>query len=131
MASALAALANASVSFDVEDVGVTTDPETGNVKAVTRTVTMSLYLSVERVEVEAYPGVNTVDTVYQGYALEPTAFDPHVCVGSRGVLTFAGEAPVPCTVLELRTPYGNNGLIGGVLSAVLGERIKLLTRGQS
>ena len=104
MASALAALANATLTFNVEGTGLVTDPDTGNVSAVQVPLTYSLYLSVERTEIDPYPGVNTVDTVYSGYAISPMAFDQRLRVGSRGVLTFSSESPRACEVLELRAP---------------------------
>jgi len=131
MASALSALANASVTFQVATTGVFTDPATGNVLPATEDVTVSLFLKATTVSENIYPGVDQVSTVYEGYAVNPTAFDPGVTVRSTGTLTFAGEVPVPCAVLSLRTPYGKTGLIGNVLNQTLGESIRLIARKQS
>ena len=130
MASALSALANATATFRVAGTGVVTDPETGNVAPANTTVTVALFLRAETVTMLRYPGVDQVTTVYDGYAVDPTALDARIVVGTTGTLTFAGEDSVPCAVKELRMPYGNTGLIGATLAAVLGERIRLVSEGQ-
>ena len=131
MASALAALANATATFQVAGTGVVTDPDTGNVRAVTTEVTVSLFLKADKIATTALPGVDVVDTVYEGYAIDPVAFDNGIVVGSRGTVTFGSEEPVACEVISLRLPYGDTGLLGATLNAVLGERVQLLARGQS
>lgn len=128
MATALSSIANASVSFEVAGQGVTVDPETGNVAVVDEVVTTPLYLKAEKVDVVRYPGVDVVDRVYEGYAVEP--LDTRVVPGTVGTLTFAGEAPVRCEVFSLRLPYGSTGTIGAALTGALGEKIQLVSRGQ-
>lgn len=129
MASALAALQNASATFQVAQQGVITDPETGNVLAVSAAVTVDLFLKAQNVDYTALPGIELVDTVYEGYAL--TTLPAGVVVGSRGSLAFGGEAAVDCEVLELRLPYGSTGLLGATLASALGERVRLVARGQN
>jgi hypothetical protein len=130
MASALAALANATATFQVAGTGTVTDPDTGNVMAAGASVVVSLFLKAEKVAYTAMPGVDVVVTVYSGYAVQPMALDPRVVVGTEGVLTFAGDEAVPCEVTELRMPYGSEGLIGGTLATVLGQGVRLVARGQ-
>jgi hypothetical protein len=130
MASALSALANASATFTVPATGVVTDPETGNVTAATNTVTVSLFLKAEKISTTALPGIDVVDTLYEGYAVDPVAFDNGVVVGTEGVLTFGTADPIECEVTALRLPYGDTGLLGVTLNAALGERVQLLARGQ-
>ena len=128
MASALSAVANATVVFEVGTAGVKTDPATGNVVPATKQVTVSLFLKAETVGNRLFPGVDVLDTVYEGYAVSPTAFDPGVVVGTTGTLNFAGEAPAECEVLELRMSYGKTGLLGSILNSTLGEKIRLVSR---
>jgi hypothetical protein len=128
MATALSALANATATFQVAGTGVVTDPATGNVLAVTQTVTVPLFLKGERVQVTPFPGVDAADAVYEGYATE--ALDARVLVGSKGTLVFGSADATECEVLALRLPYGDSGLIGPVLNRALGERIVLVVRGQ-
>lgn len=128
MASALSALANASVTFQVAGTGVVTDPETGNVSPAPGTVTASLFLKAERVDVIRYPGVDTSEILYDGFAID--VLDSRVLVGTKGTLTFAGEAVVECEVKAVRIPYGKTGLLGSTLNSALGERIQLVSRGQ-
>lgn len=130
MASALISLANASATFQVAGVGTVTDPATGNVTAASATTTLSLYLKAESITTSPLPGVNVVDTIYDGYAVDPVAIDGGVVVGTQGTLTFGSEDAVPCKVTALRLPYGNTGALGGTLSAVLGDRIQLTARSQ-
>lgn len=130
MASALNALANATVTLKVPTSGVFTDPDTGNVVAATANVTLSLFLKAERVDSSPLPGVDVTETLYEGYAVSPTAIDTRVVVGTEGTLSFGGQDPVDCEVVSLRLPYGNTGLLGSTLSSVLGEKIQLLARGQ-
>lgn len=130
MASALAALANATATLRVAGTGVITDPETGNVMPAPGSTTLSLFLRAENVSYSAYPGVDVTDTIYEGYAVDPQAVPASVLVGSEGTLTFAGEQAVSCEVLELRMPYGASGLIGETLRTALGDRIRLVARGQ-
>lgn len=128
MASALAALKNASATFQVAQQGVITDPETGNVLAASAAVTVDLFLKAQNVDYTALPGIELVDTVYEGYALG--TLPAGVVVGTHGELIFAGEDAVDCEVLELRLPYGGTGLLGATLAQALGERLRLVARGQ-
>jgi hypothetical protein len=128
MGSALRSVVNATVTFQVPTTGVRTDPDTGNVGPATKAVEMALFLKAAAVGQQIFPGVNVQDTVYEGYAVEPTAFDGAITDGTTGTLRFAGEVPVQCEVLELRLNYGNSGLIGGTLARVLGEKIRLVAR---
>lgn len=130
MASALASLANSTVTFELATAGVVTDPDTGNVMAVSENVSVTLYLKAKSMRRATYPGMDVVDTFYEGYAVEPTVLDPRIVTGTRGTLTFAGEAPLPCEVMEVRLPYGGTGLLGNVLAGSLGETIKLVARDQ-
>lgn len=130
MASALAALANATAVLTVAQAGVTTDANTGNVSALTTTTTLSLFLKAEKLDYTPYPGVDVTDTIYEGYAISPQLLPATVLTGTQGLLTFAGEPPVECEVLELRSPYGATGLLGDTLRSVLGDRIRLVARGQ-
>ena len=131
MTSAIGALANASATLDVAGTGVVTDPDTGNVTPAGASVTVALFLKAETVETLRYPGVDQLDTLYEGYAVDPTALDTRIQVGTQGTLTFAGEEAVRCEVKALRLPYGNTGLLGETLSTVLGEKIQLISRGQA
>mgnify|MGYP006273426981 CR=1 FL=1 len=131
MASALSALANATATFEVAGTGVVTDPDTGNVTPAGATVTVQLFLRAETVTMLRYPGIDQVTTVFDGYAVDPTALDARIVVGTVGILNFADEGAVPCMVKELRLPYGNTGLIGQTLATVLGEHIRLVSEAQS
>lgn len=130
MASALSALANATATFVVPTTGVMTDPDTGNVRAATASITVSLFLKAEKISSTPLPGVDVVDTLYEGYAVDPVAFDSRIVVGTEGTIAFAGDTAEECEVMGLRLPYGKTGLLGQTLGAVMGERIQLLARGQ-
>lgn len=129
MASALVALANATAMFTVAGVGTVTDPTTGNVTPATDSVTVSLYLKSDRISGTSFPGVEVLETVFDGYCLE--TIDSRVTVGTEGIVTFAGEGSFACEVTGLRLPYGKTGLIGATLNAALGERIQLTSREQN
>ena len=128
MASALSALANATATFQVPTTGVRTDPATGNVLPATKNVTISLYLKADQASQRLFPGVDVQDTIYEGYAVGPTAFDVGVVVGTTGTLNFAGEGSLECEVIALRYNYGKTGLLAEVLNNTLGEKVRLLTR---
>jgi hypothetical protein len=128
MASALSSVKNATAVFEVPISGVRTDPETGNVTAATRKVTMELFLKAATIGTRTMPGVDVLETVYEGYAVSPMAFEAGIVVGVKGVLSFAQEDPSECEVVELRFSYGNSGLIGGTLARVLGESVRLVSR---
>lgn len=129
MASALSALSNATATFQVAGAGVVTDPETGNVAPAGATVTVAFFLSAAQTRVLRYPGVDTTETIYEGYAVD--ALDPRIEVGVTGTLTFAGEQTLDCEVRSLRLPYGKTGLLGSTLNSVLGEKVQLVCRGQA
>lgn len=131
MASALASLKNATVTFQVATSGVVTDPDTGNVRASITTVSVDCYLKAQTVDYTAFPGVDTTDIIYEGYALSPQALPAGVVVGTLGSLAFSQEEAVECEVLELRLPYGTTGLVGATLSSALGQRLRLVARGQN
>ena len=132
MASALSALSNASVTFQVPGTGVTTDPDTGNVVPAQATVTASFFLRLDSVDTVSsrldYPGIDQAESLYVGYAM--STLDSRIGVGTTGTLTFAGETPVACEVVSIRAPYGKTGLLGETLATVLGEQVRLLSRAQ-
>lgn len=127
MASALTALANATATFTVAGVGTVTDPDTGNVRALEETVTVSCFLKADRQRGFEYPGVEVLQSTFDGYAL--TALDSRIVIGTKGVLLFGEEEVVDCEVVGLRYPFGSTGLVGQTLGAALGERIQLISRG--
>jgi hypothetical protein len=129
MASALTALANASCTFTVVKTGVVTDPTTGNVAPATETVTVSLFLKSDKISGTTFPGVEVLETVFDGYCL--STLDTRVQVGTEGVVTFAGEGSMNCEVTGLRLPYGKTGLLAATLNAALGERIQLTSKEQN
>lgn len=127
VASALKALENATITFTVPAAGVTTDAATGNVQANTTTNQVGAYLRGENVAEAAYPGVNVISTLFEGYVTSGT-LDAGVKVGTTGSLVFAGQAAVDCEVLEARLPYGATGLLGQTLTSVLGPKLRLVSR---
>ena len=128
MTSALSSVVNATATFHVAKAGTYTDPATGNVLPATRDVTVKLFLRAESMGSRLFPGVDVTDTVYEGYAVDPVAFDAGVVIGTTGTLTFAAEAPAAWEVLELRLNYGSSGLIGSILATTLGQKVKLVVR---
>lgn len=130
MASALRSLANATATFHVATTGVVTDAETGNVMPLTEEVSVELFVKAERSSFTDYPGVDVVETVYEGYAVEPTALDARIVVGTKAALTFGEEAPVDCEVQQLRMPYGTTGVLGATLAQVLGQKVMLVAKAQ-
>lgn len=130
VASAFAALENATVTFTVPAGGTTVDAETGNVFAATTTVAVDAWFKAENVAETTYPGVNVITTLYEGYVTSG-ALDGRVKIGTVGSLVFAGQDPVECEVLEARLPYGETGLLGSVLTAALGVKLRLASRTQS
>ena len=127
MASALTALANATATFNVAGVGTVTDPSTGNVEAAEETVSVTLFLKADRQRGFEYPGVEVLQSTFDGYAL--TALDPRIVIGTKGVLLFGNEDVMDCEVVGLRYPFGSTGLLGKTLGSALGERIQLVSRG--
>ena len=130
MASALAALQNATLSFTVPAAGTSVDADTGNVLANTEAVAASAFLKGENVAEATFPGVNVITTLYEGYITSGT-LDGRIKVGTTGTVAFAGQSAVECEVLEVRLPYGESGLLGTVLSSALGVKIRLASRNQS
>lgn len=131
MASALAALANASATFQVAGSGVVTEAATGNVIPVPSSVTVSLFLKADPRQARQFPGVNVIETLYSGYAVNPTTLDAKIRAGTQGTLTFGSGDAVDCEVVSVRAPYGDQGVIGEVLSSALGDAIVLRSADQS
>lgn len=126
MASALAPFANASAVFTVATTGTTTDARTGNVVPNTATLTVSLYLRQGATDPTSdFPGVDTDVEQFEGYAVSPQALDARIKPGTTGTLTFAGQAPARCEVVNTRYPFGSTGFIGATVQGVLGDRIRL------
>jgi len=130
VASALAALENATVTFAVPASGTSVDPDTGNVVANTENVSIGAFLTGQSVAETTYPGVNVITTLFEGYVTSG-ALDARVRVGTPGSLVFAGQDATECEVLEVRLPYGEVGLIGAVLTDALGVKLRLASRTQS
>lgn len=132
MTSALSALANASATFTVpalDSADNLVDPATGNVYAATVSVTHSLYLKAETIETRRLPGIDLIETIYEGYSISD--LDDRIIVGTEGTIAFGGADAVDCKVTALALPYGKTGLLGSVLGAVLGVKIQLIANGQS
>lgn len=126
MASALAALANATAVFSVATVGTFVDATTGNVLPITETVEVSLYLRQGSLSPNDLPGVDVDADVFEGYAITPQALDARIRRGVTGTLAWAGDAAQPCEVGEARDPFGTAGLLGSTLQQVLGDRVRLI-----
>jgi hypothetical protein len=126
MTSALAAVANASVTFDVATTGTVVDPFTGNVLPRTETVTVTCYLRQGSPAITDLAGVNVAGDTFSGYAVAPQALDARVVPGTLGTLTFDGQTPARCVVQEARGPYGTTGLIGSTLQQVLGDKLQIV-----
>lgn len=126
MTSALAALANATASFSLPTTGTVTDPNTGNVTAVTESIEVTLYLRQGSINETDLPGIDAAAIAFEGYAISPQALDARIKRGTIGTLEFSGTAEQRCEVVEVAFPYGKNGLIGGTLQQVLGDRIRLV-----
>lgn len=126
MTSALAALANATASFSLPTTGTTTDPNTGNVTAVTETIEVTLYLRQGSINETDLPGIDAAAIAFEGYAISPQALDARIKRGIIGTLEFSGTTEQRCEVVDVAFPYGKNGLIGSTLQQVLGDRIRLV-----
>lgn len=127
MASALTALKNATVVFTVADAGTTVDPDTGNVTANTTTISYELFLRKSGGNSERnQPGVDVINTAYEGYCISPQALDPRIRQGTAAKLTFSADSEEDCTVDDLRFNYGTTGLLGSTLQQVLGDKIRLV-----
>lgn len=126
MASALTALANATVTLSVPGTGVVTDPDTGNVRVLEESVTFSCYLKADRMRGFEFPGVEVMQTTFDGYAI--TTLDARVKVGTTGVVLFGDDEVMKCEVTGLRMPFGTKGVLGSTLTSALGERIQLIAR---
>ena len=126
MTSALAAVANAVVSFDVATAGTIVDPLTGNVLPRSETVVVSCYLRQGSPAVTDLAGINVSGDTFTGYAILPQALDARVIPGTRGSIVFSGQDAAPCVVQEARGPYGSTGLIGSTIQSVLGDKLLLI-----
>lgn len=126
--SALFALINATITFQVAGAGVTTDPDTGNVLPTVDEVQYKAFLKAVNVDPAVYPGVDATGVVYEGYVVDPQALDARVGVGSRGALKFGSAAEVGCEVLRARIGYGDEGVLGGRLTEALGTKVTLLAQ---
>lgn len=125
MTSALLALANATATFDVVDVGTIEDPETGNIVPATEQIVVTLFLREGGRSGSGFPGADTDQLTLEGYAVAPQALDARIQAGVTGSLVFAGRSAMRCEVLQDRYPYGSTGLIGSTVQRVIGDRIRL------
>jgi hypothetical protein len=128
MTSAIAFLANATAVFTVPTSGTITEAATGNVVPATESVTVTLYLrgtggSAPRLS--DFPGVGVEDDTLEGYAVSPQALDDRITPGTRGTLTYSGEASCACEVAAARYPFGGTGFPGETLQGILGDKIRL------
>lgn len=126
MASALASLANATVTLTVPAAGTVVDAVTGNVLPVTTTVTYSLFVRAVSTSTQELPGINTSSTVYEGYCVNPQTLDSKIIEGTFGTVNFSGQGSYECQVLKARFDYGATGVLGQALQGALGDRIRLL-----
>lgn len=126
MASALASLANATVTLTVPAAGTVTDATTGNVLPNTTTATYSLFLRATSVSTDELPGINANTTVYEGYCVDPQVLNSAVLEGTFGVLNFSGQGSYECKVVRARHEYGSTGVLGQALQGALGDRIRLV-----
>lgn len=135
--SALLPLANAFVTFEVAGAGVVTDPTTGNVLPDVTNLGYTAFLKAVNVDPVVFPGVDAGGVVYEGYVVKPEEgvvagvgdmLDSRVGVGTQGRLRFGTAAAVEFEVLRARLGYGDTGVLGAQLSALLGTKITLLAQ---
>lgn len=125
MPSALASLANATITLTVPTAGTVTDADTGNILPATTEISYAVYVQASRPRLDELPGINAITTVYQGYCVNPQVLDAGVVAGTTGTLNFSGQGPQRCRVLNARRPFGTTGVIGTALQGALGDRIEI------
>lgn len=130
MASALASLANATIVMALPTAGTVTDATTGNVRAATENVTISVFLRQGQPDRNEFPGVEGYEQFFEGYAINPQALDARIKPGIKGTLSFAGLTSQACEIMAARYPYGTVGLIGTTVQSVIGDRIRVAVYGQ-
>lgn len=128
MASALTAVKNAVVTFQVAGVGTVTDPATGNVSPSSKSLSYDAFLKAVSVDPQVYPGVNVDAILYEGYVIKPLELDDRIAVGTEGTLLFGTAPAVEFEVVRARLGYGNTGALGERLATILGTRITLWAR---
>jgi hypothetical protein len=135
MASALAALANATVTLEVAAAGTVTDAR-GNVVPATESVTVSMYLRQGGVAFEGgtsltdLPGIEAARELYEGYAVDPQSLDARIVNGTPGAIVFSGQPSQRCEIVSARYPYGTTGLLGSTIQQVLGDKVRIAVYGQ-
>lgn len=125
MTSALTAVKNAVVTFQVAGLGTVTDPATGNVSPSLKTLTYDAFLKAVSVDPQIYPGVNVDAILYEGYVIKPLELDDRISVGTEGILLFGTEPAVDFQVVRARLGFGNTGALGERLATIMGTRITL------
>jgi hypothetical protein len=126
--SALQALANATVAFEIAGAGVVTDPDTGNVYAAKSEVSYTAFLKAVNVDPALFPGVDANGIIYEGYVINPQSLSSKVGIGSTGTLTFGSGQPVGFEMVRSRLGYGDTGTLGSILTNALGTKITLLAK---
>jgi hypothetical protein len=74
---------------------------------------------------EQLPGIDTSESIFEGYCVDPQALAAGIGEGTLGVINFAGQGAYECKVLRTRHEYGSEGLLGKTLQAALGDKIRV------
>jgi len=130
MANPFAFIANATITLSLPGQTLVTDPETGNISAVTATASYRVFTKIDRdANIEYEVGADTSATIYIGYLADSDplkqAWPSSTTVGTIASLLMDGDAePYEARFTMVNGLYGLAG-IGAILPPSVRSKFQL------
>ncbi|MEP0873611.1 hypothetical protein NDA01_28025 [Trichocoleus desertorum AS-A10] len=125
MTSPFAAIANATITFQIPAGGTATTDDVGNVVVATAPLEVVVYLKKLNLQsasrIRPLPGLDDKSTYYEGYAVSPMQLPPEVKTGAKAPATLGRESGF-FLLNEVNADFGSSG-IGAILEATTGTKI--------
>jgi hypothetical protein len=123
--SPFAAIANATITFQIPARGATTTDDVGNVVTATAPFKVVVYLKklnlLSASRIRPMPGLDDKSTYYEGYAINPMRLPAEIKVGAKAPATLGRESGF-FLINEINADFGSDG-IGALLEAAAGTKI--------
>nr|WP_290224176.1 hypothetical protein [Trichocoleus desertorum] len=123
--SPFAAIANATITFQIPARGAATTDDVGNVVLTTAPLKVVAYLKKLNLQsasrIRPLPGLDDKSIYYEGYAINPMRLPAEIKVGMKAPVMMGRDSGF-FLINEINADFGSDG-IGALLEAAAGTKI--------